>query len=106
VAHEHLDQAIGEFKAMNMPGYLARALELRAGSQPSSELRASGPDGLSEREIEVVRLVAAGQSNREIADELVLSIRTVERHIANVYAKAGIHSKAQATDYAHRHGLT
>ena len=65
----------------------------------------SYPDGLTEREVDVLRLIAAGESNREIASALILSIRTVERHIANVYAKAGIRTKAQAAAYAHRKGL-
>jgi pimeloyl-ACP methyl ester carboxylesterase/DNA-binding CsgD family transcriptional regulator len=57
------------------------------------------------RELEVLRQVARGMSNREIAEDLVLSLRTVERHIANIYLKADLHTKAQATAYAHRHQL-
>jgi DNA-binding CsgD family transcriptional regulator len=64
------------------------------------------PDGLTARELEVLRLVASGRSNREIARELVLSVRTVERHINNLYAKIGARGKADATAYAFRHGLT
>jgi ATP/maltotriose-dependent transcriptional regulator MalT len=67
--------------------------------------RPSYPDGLTEREVEVLRLIAQGKSNREIGAELVLSLRTVERHIVNIYSKLGIHSKAQATAYAFTHGL-
>jgi DNA-binding CsgD family transcriptional regulator len=63
------------------------------------------PDRLTTREVEVLRLIAAGQSNREIADALFLSIRTVERHIANIYLKIDTHSKAEATAYAFRNGL-
>jgi DNA-binding NarL/FixJ family response regulator len=64
--------------------------------------------GLTAREIEVLRLIAAGRSNQEIADELVLSIRTVERHISTIYEKLGATGKAAraaATTYAHRHGM-
>jgi pimeloyl-ACP methyl ester carboxylesterase/DNA-binding CsgD family transcriptional regulator len=60
---------------------------------------------LSPREVEVLRLIAAGRSNQQIADELVLSLRTVERHITNLYAKIGAHGKADATAYALRHGM-
>ncbi len=63
------------------------------------------PDGLTMREIEILRLVAAGASGREIGEQLVLSVRTVERHIANVYLKTGTHGRAQATSYALGHGL-
>ena len=63
------------------------------------------PVKLSHREVEVLRLIAAGNSNREIADELVLSVRTVERHITNLYGKIGARGKADATAYALRHAL-
>ena len=57
---------------------------------------------LSQREVEVLRLIAAGMSNQQMADELVISVRTVERHINHVYTKIGVHSKAQATAFALR----
>jgi DNA-binding NarL/FixJ family response regulator len=60
---------------------------------------------LTPREAEVLRLIAAGRSNQQIADQLVLSLRTVERHITNLYAKIGAHGKADATAYALRHGI-
>ncbi len=53
----------------------------------------------------MLRLVAAGRSSREIADELVASTRTVERHIANIYLKTDTRGRAQATAYALRSGL-
>jgi DNA-binding CsgD family transcriptional regulator len=63
------------------------------------------PAGLSAREIEVLRLVAAGNSNREIAQALVLSEKTVANHIANIFAKTGADNRAAATAFAFRHGL-
>lgn len=63
------------------------------------------PDGLTEREAEVLRLLASGLSSKEIGEALVLSVRTVERHIANLYTKTGTHGRAQATAYALAHGL-
>jgi DNA-binding NarL/FixJ family response regulator len=53
----------------------------------------------------VLRLVAAGRSNREIADELVISTHTVARHVQNIFAKAGLSSRAAATAYAYEHDL-
>jgi predicted ATPase/DNA-binding CsgD family transcriptional regulator len=61
--------------------------------------------GLTSREVEVLRLVARGQSNKEIAAQLVLSVRTIERHITNLYSKIDARGKADATAYAIRHGL-
>ncbi|MGD9891080.1 MAG: LuxR C-terminal-related transcriptional regulator [Dehalococcoidia bacterium] len=63
------------------------------------------PDGITRRESEVLRLVAAGMSNREIAEALVVSVRTVEKHIARLYAKINARGRADATTYAVRHGL-
>jgi DNA-binding CsgD family transcriptional regulator len=63
------------------------------------------PDGLTAREVEVLRLIAAGRTNRQIAAALVVSVPTAERHIANIYAKIGAHGRADATAYAIRHGL-
>ena len=63
------------------------------------------PAGLSEREVEVLRLLASGKSNAVIAAELVLSIRTVERHISNIYGKTNSHGRAEATAFAFIHGL-
>ena len=64
------------------------------------------PDGLTEREAEVLRLVAAGKTNSEIAAELVLSVGTVERHISNIYNKINVRSRVDATAYTFTHGLT
>jgi pimeloyl-ACP methyl ester carboxylesterase/DNA-binding CsgD family transcriptional regulator len=71
----------------------------------ASPRSAAAADGLSPREVEVLRLVAAGRSSREIGEALVLSVRTVERHIANVYLKTETHGRAQVTNYARDNGL-
>jgi pimeloyl-ACP methyl ester carboxylesterase/DNA-binding CsgD family transcriptional regulator len=64
------------------------------------------PEGLTSREVEVLRLIAGGRTNREIAAELVLSPRTVGRHVTNLYGKIGARGKADATAYALQHELT
>jgi DNA-binding CsgD family transcriptional regulator len=65
--------------------------------------RAAG--GLTAREVEVLCLVAAGKTNRAIATDLVLSEKTVARHVANIFAKLGVSSRAAATAYAYEHSL-
>jgi ATP/maltotriose-dependent transcriptional regulator MalT len=108
-AREHLEIAIVEFQAMGMQPALEQAQRLlermsaRVGERRS--LAPVYPDGLTEREVEVLGLLAAGKSNREISAVLVLSVRTVERHIENVYVKTGMHSRTQATLYAQEHHL-
>ena len=63
------------------------------------------PSPLSAREIEVIRLVAQGKTNREIATNLVISERTVINHLSHIFAKTGVENRAGATAYAIRHGL-
>jgi pSer/pThr/pTyr-binding forkhead associated (FHA) protein len=82
---------------------LTFALEGRETLRRSAKVQL--PDGLTPRESEVLRLIAAGGTNREIARDLVLSERTVARHITNIYTKIGAHGKAEATAYALKHRL-
>ena len=63
------------------------------------------PDGLTDREAEVVRLVATGRSNAQIAADLVLSEKTVARHLSNIFTKIGVGSRTAAAAYAFEHGL-
>ena len=67
--------------------------------------RARLPGGLTPRELEVLRLVATGKTNRAIATELVLSEKTVARHLSNIFTKLEISSRASATAYAYEHDL-
>jgi ATP/maltotriose-dependent transcriptional regulator MalT len=63
------------------------------------------PAGLTEREVEVLRLIAAGMTNNEIAGELYLSVKTVSRHLSNIFTKIGVSSRAGATAFAFEHAL-
>jgi DNA-binding CsgD family transcriptional regulator len=65
----------------------------------------SFPGGLSAREVEVLRLVAAGLTNRAIAEALTISERTVDRHVSNIYTKLDLSTRAAATAFAYEHGL-
>jgi len=87
------DAARGAFAALGAATDLARLDAPAAGH------------GLTAREIEVLRLVAAGETNRAIAARLVLSERTVDRHVSNIFAKLRVSSRAAATAYAFRHRL-
>src|SRR3954462_1287926 len=88
------------------------ALELDAAREVFARLGAA-PDvpapqeshGLTARELEVLRLVAAGKSNREIAAELVISEHTVARHMQNIFRKLDVSSRTAASAFAYEHGL-
>ena len=74
---------------------------------PSSVLHApkapSYPAGLTAREVEVLRLVAQGLSDAQVAEQLVISSRTVNWHLTSIYSKLGVSSRAAATRYALEH---
>jgi pimeloyl-ACP methyl ester carboxylesterase/DNA-binding CsgD family transcriptional regulator len=100
-AHDSLVAMIDEF--------------VRSGSVGSGITIASGggagarpiiaPGGLTPREVQVLRLVANGLTNKEIAAKLAVAVPTIERHLVNVYTKIGARGRADATAYAVRHGL-
>jgi DNA-binding CsgD family transcriptional regulator/pimeloyl-ACP methyl ester carboxylesterase len=80
------------------------AAVLRAQRQERKS-RVVHPTGLSEREAEVLRLLAAGKSNRQIADELFISLNTVSHHLRNIFVKTGTVNRTEAASFAHQHGL-
>jgi ATP/maltotriose-dependent transcriptional regulator MalT len=94
-----LDAARWVFRQLGAAADLAR-LEPPT---PEGPREAAGP--LTVREVQVLRLVAAGKTNRAIAADLVLSEKTVDRHVSNILTKLGISSRAAATAYAYEHDL-
>ena len=94
----HLDVAVPGLRAMNMQPALERALHLlsdhKARTSASGQQRASG-DAFTTREREVLALIAAGRSNREIASQLVISQATVEVHVKHILSKLGLRSRTQ-----------
>jgi ATP/maltotriose-dependent transcriptional regulator MalT len=98
------DSATTEFAA-------ARRTFAEVGAAPAATevdrlLGRARPAGLTERELEVLKLVAEGRSNPDIARVLVLSHKTVERHLSNIFTKLDVPSRTAAAAYAHEHGLT
>ncbi len=86
------------------PAVASRVLQqIRHLSQVQAQAAARA-DGLTERELEILQLVAHGKSNREIAQALFLSERTVENHLQNIYRKLNVHDRTQATLIAMRKG--
>jgi predicted ATPase/DNA-binding CsgD family transcriptional regulator len=94
--------------ALDAAGAVAEALRtepMQVSVTAPTEKGSTPPGGLTVREVEVLRLLAAGDTNKEIAARLVLSVATVERHIANVYVKIGARGRAEATAFAISGGL-
>ena len=103
----HLDPAVQERLVATI---ISQPSALRPGPPPGSGSGPPGagdqrPDGLTEREAEVLTLLAAGLSNSEIAQRLYLSHATVKTHINRIFAKTGARDRAQAVRYAYQHGL-
>ena len=76
-----------------------------ASAQPAIDTPIVGPERLTAREAEVLRLVAGGWTNRQIADELFISPRTASVHVTNIFGKLGANSRVEAAAIAHRLGL-
>jgi DNA-binding NarL/FixJ family response regulator len=88
-----------------LPAKLALAVAAVVAVPAMASAAPGGLYGLSPRELEVLRLVAAGQTNKAIAAQLVVSERTVDRHVSNIFTKLGVSSRAAATAFAYEHKL-
>ena len=105
---------LGDLDAARMELDAARAVFDRLGAEPDLQaLRDVGgdptrqrqPGGLTSRELQLLQMVASGKTNRTIAAELFLSEKTVARHVANIFTKLRVSSRAAATAYAYEHDL-
>ena len=94
-----LDAARGVFERLGAGPDVARVDSLTASPQTTAA------HGLTQRELQVLRLVARGATNRSIAAELVLSDRTIDRHVSNIFTKLRVSSRAAATAWAYEHDL-
>jgi predicted ATPase/DNA-binding CsgD family transcriptional regulator len=110
---EAYEQAFAAARAAGHALTLEQAIDLAVDAPPdrpahatdTSAAAAAYPSGLTQREVDVLRLIAAGRSTREIADALVISAGTVERHITNLYGKIGARGRGEATAFAFRYQL-
>jgi DNA-binding CsgD family transcriptional regulator len=101
-----LDEALATAEKVDMSTLIHRLTghKERLEAQNSAE-KPTYPDGLTDREVEVLRLIATGQSNQQIADELFLSRYTIIRHVANIFGKTGCANRVEATGYVHDNNL-
>ena len=90
---------------MTLEQAIAYALEPAPQPAIPSPTQAPYPAGLTAREVEVLRLVAQGLTDPQVAEQLVLSPRTVNAHLTSIYGKLGVNSRTAATRFALKHGL-
>lgn len=110
VVHEQLaraHRALGRAEIAEAEEATAKAIYERLGARPDLERLAPRvlPGGLTAREAEVLARVTAGASNRDVAQALVISDKTVGRHLANIYRKTGVSSRTAAASWARDHGI-
>ncbi len=106
-------RALGDDEGCRLELEAARAVFEQLGATPdlaridslTARAPSAHPGGLTPRELQVLRLVATGATNKAIAAELSLSQKTVDRHVSNIFVKLGVSSRAAATAYAYRHNL-
>jgi DNA-binding CsgD family transcriptional regulator len=106
-------RALGDEEGAGLELDAARAVFLRLGAASdlarleglASKVRPARSHGLSPRELQVLRLIATGKTNKLIAGELFVSERTIDRHVSNILTKLALPSRSAATAYAYRHGL-
>ena len=104
-AMDMLDEAVAITTELGMKPLMERATALRERAESAPARAPVYPDGLTAREVEVLRLIASGKTNQQIAEELVISLNTVLRHVSNIFGKTGSANRADATSYAHRQDL-
>jgi DNA-binding NarL/FixJ family response regulator len=100
---EHLLKGVSEPRRLYAAA--ASAATRRGRARPSRGPASPYPAGLTAREVNVLRLVAVGHSDAEVAEQLVVSVRTVNAHVRSIYRKVGVHSRAAAGRFAEENGL-
>ena len=100
-----LDESLAISGDLGMRPLMERVVDLQQRAEPKPVPAPAFPDGLTQREVEVIGLVALGKTDREIAEELFISIKTVGNHVSNILNKTSAANRTEATSYAHTHGL-
>ena len=100
-----LDESLAISSELGMRPLMERTIARQEGISTTLKDVPAYPDGLTEREVGVMRLIASGRTNQEIGDELFISARTVANHVASIFNKTGAANRAEAATYASRNGL-
>ena len=100
-----LEESLAISSELGMLPLIDRVVYRQEANNALSYAAAAYPDGLTRREVEVIRLIASGKTNPGIATELIISVRTVANHVASIFSKTGSATRAEAAIYALRNGL-
>jgi DNA-binding NarL/FixJ family response regulator len=100
-----LDESLAVSTELGMRPLMERITERLDWIQALPSPAPTYPAGLSQREVEVLRLISAGKTDREIAEELFISFRTVGNHVRNILNKTNTINRTEAATYANQHGL-
>jgi DNA-binding NarL/FixJ family response regulator len=106
---EEIQQALHQLsqgQAAIDPAVQHHLLDVIANIAPDAAHAGTFPGGLTSREVEVLTLIAQGLTNRQIAETLFVNESTIKTHINHLFAKIGVHDRAQAVTYAYQHGIT
>jgi DNA-binding CsgD family transcriptional regulator len=105
-------RALGDGEGAALEWQAARSVLQQLGAMPDVahvehllDMRSADARGLSARELQVLRLIATGKTNKEIGNQLHLSVKTVDRHVSNIFDKLGVPTRAAATAWAYEHRL-
>ena len=100
-----LDEALTISRELGMRPLMEKVVSLQEKAESLPVEAPAYPDGLSQREVEVLRLIALGKSNPEIGKDLFISLNTVARHVSHIFSKTGAANRTEAATYAVRHEL-
>ena len=100
-----LEESLAMSTELGMKPLMERVAALQEQAESVPAKVPAHPDGLTHREVEVLRLIAGGRSNQDIAEGLVISVNTVFRHVSNIFSKTGASNRTEAATYATRHGI-
>ena len=100
-----IEEALALSTELGMKPLMERVIGLKLQIEAQPAPKPTYPDGLTGREVEVLRLVASGRSNREIGEQLFIALNTVARHVSNIFSKTDSSNRAEAATYANQHDL-
>ena len=99
-------RGLGDHESAAADAATAESIYTQLGVEPAGICGSTAPGGLTRRELDVLARIASGATNKQVAQQLHLSEKTVGRHLANIYTKLGVSTRTAAAGWAHQHNIT